>query len=96
MALFPHRANYVSELEGFEYYGEWLYRQIGCLGTRKFVDDLSLVKNIKNVMERKGILVFYPEARYANVGTSSKLPVSVAKLVKMLKVPVVTLNMKGN
>ena len=96
LALFPHRANYVSELEGFEYYGEWLYRQIGCLGTRKFVDDLSLVKNIKNVMERKGILVFYPEARYANVGTSSKLPVSVAKLVKMLKVPVVTLNMKGN
>ena len=96
LALFPHRANYVSELEGFEYYGEWLYRQIGCLGTRKFVDDLSLIKNIKNVMERKGILVFYPEARYANVGTGSKLPKSVAKLVKMLKVPVVTLNMKGN
>ena len=96
LALFPHRANYVSELEGFEYYGEWLYRQIGCLGTRKFVDDLSLIKNIKKVMDRKGILVFYPEARYANVGTSSKLPISVAKLVKMLKVPVVTLNMKGN
>ncbi|MBQ3512737.1 MAG: cytosine permease [Lachnospiraceae bacterium] len=96
LTLFPYRANYVSELEGFEYYGEWLYRQIGCLGTRKFVDDLSLIKNIKKVMERKGILVFYPEARYANVGTSSKLPMSVAKLVKMLKVPVVTLNMKGN
>lgn len=96
LALFPHRANYVSELEGFEYYGEWLYRQIGCLGTRKFVDDLSLIKNISNVMKRKGILVFYPEARYANVGTSSKLPVSVAKLIKVLKVPVITLNMKGN
>lgn len=96
LALFPYRANYVSELEGFEYYGEWLYRQAGCLGTRKFVDDLSLIKNIKKVLKRKGILVLYPEARYANVGTSSKLPLSVAKLVKMLKVPVVTLNMKGN
>lgn len=31
LALFPHRANCVSELEGFEYYGEWIYRQVGCL-----------------------------------------------------------------
>ena len=96
LALFPYRANYVSELEGFENFGEWIYRQAGCLGTRKFVDDMALIKNIKRVMERKGILVLYPEARYANVGTSSKLPMSVAKMVKLLKVPVVTLNMKGN
>lgn len=96
LALFPHRANYVSELEGFENYGEWMYRQAGCLGTRKFVDDMALIQNIKRIMDRKGILVLYPEARYANVGTASKLPLSVAKLVKFLKVPVVTLNMKGN
>ena len=94
--LFPHRANYVSELEGFENFGEWLYRQSGCLGTRKFVDDLALVKNICRVLGRGGILVLYPEARYANVGTNSKLPLAVAKLVKLCKVPVVTLNMKGN
>lgn len=96
LALFPRRANYVSELEGFEAFGEWYYRQAGCLGTRKFVDDFALIQNIRRVMERKGILVLYPEARYANVGTSSKLPLSVAKLVKLLKVPVVTLNMQGN
>lgn len=96
LALFPRRANYVSELEGFEAYGEWAYRHIGCLGTRKFVNDLALVKNIKRVIERKGILVLYPEARYANVGTSSKLPDSMAKLVKMLDVPVVVIDMKGN
>lgn len=96
LALFPYRANYISELEGFEYYGEWIYRQAGCLGTRKFVDDLALIKNIKRVLDRGNILVLYPEARYANVGTSSELPRSVAKLVKFLNVPVVTLNMKGN
>lgn len=96
LALFPHRANYVSELEGFENYGEWLYRQAGCLGTRKFVNDLALIKNIKKVMERRGILVLYPEARYANVGTSSKLPESVGKLAKMLDVPLVVLQMRGN
>ncbi|MGN0587440.1 MAG: hypothetical protein ACI4JF_09150 [Oscillospiraceae bacterium] len=96
LAVFPYRANYVSELEGFENYGEWLYRQAGCLGTRKFVNDIALIKNIKKVMERKGILIMYPEARYANVGTSSKLPESVGKLAKYLDVPLVTLNMRGN
>ena len=96
LAIFPHRANYVSELEGFEAFGEWPYRQIGCLGTRKFVNDLALVRNIKRVMDRKGILVLYPEARYANVGTHSVLPQSVGKLAKMLKVPVVVINMRGN
>ena len=62
LCLFPHRANYVSELEGFEYYGEWPYRQVGCLGTRKFVNDLALVRNIRRCMDRGGILVLYPEA----------------------------------
>ena len=96
LALFPHRANYISELEGFENYGEWLYRQVGCLGTRKFVNDLALVSNIRKVIKRKGILVFYPEARYANVGTSSEIPASVGKLAKLLKVPVVVINMHCN
>lgn len=96
LCLFPHRANYVSELEGFEHYGEWPYRQIGCLGTRKFVNDLALVRNIRRCMERGGILVLYPEARYANAGTSSSLPPSTAKLIRYLKVPVVTINMRGN
>ncbi|MDO5560888.1 MAG: hypothetical protein Q4F95_15005 [Oscillospiraceae bacterium] len=96
LALFPHRANYISELEGFEAYGEWLYRQAGCLGTRKFVNDIALIRNIRRVIARKGILAYYPEARYANAGTSSELPESVGKLVKLLKAPVVTINMKGN
>lgn len=96
LALFPYRANYVSELEGFEFFGEWLYRQIGCLGTRKFVNDIALVKNIKKVLDRKGILVIYPEARYANVGTNTDIPVSVSKMVKKFGVPVVGINMHGN
>ena len=96
LALFPYRANYISELEGFENFGEWLYRQAGCLGTRKFVNDIALVKNIKRVIDSGGILVLYPEARYANVGTSSELPESVGKLSKLLDVPLVTINMRGN
>ena len=96
LALMPYRANYISELEGFEAFGEWIYRQVGCIGTRKFINDMDLIRNIKRCMDRNGILVLYPEARYANVGTSSKLPESVDKLIKLLKVPVVAINMHGN
>ena len=48
------------------------------------------------MLNRGDIFVMYPEARYANVGTSSELPVSVGKLVKLMGVPLVTLNMHGN
>ena len=96
LLLFPHRANYISELEGFEAFGEWIYRQAGCLGTRKFINDVPLVRNIQRVMKRNGILVIYPEARYANVGTSWKIPRSTGQLCRLLNVPVVTVNMKGN
>jgi len=96
LCLAPYRANYISELEGFELYGEWIYRQMGCLGTRKFINDQALVKNIRKVIARGDIMVIYPSARYANVGTDSELPMSVAKMAKLLKVPVVTLNMQGN
>ncbi|MBR4557461.1 MAG: hypothetical protein IKO15_08270, partial [Clostridiales bacterium] len=92
----PYRANYISELEGFEAFGEWIYRQAGCLGTRKFINDQYLIKNIMKVIKRGDVMVIYPEARYANVGTNSHLTPSVAKLAKLLKVPVVTINMQGN
>ena len=96
LALMPYRANYISELEGFENFGEWIYRQVGCLGTRKFINDQALIRNIKKVIDRGDIMVIYPEARYANVGTNSHLTSSIAKLSKLLNVPVVTLNMHGN
>ena len=96
LCLAPYRANYISELEGFEWFGEGIYRQTGCLGTRKFINDQALLRNIRKVIARGDIMVIYPSARYANVGTDSELPMSVAKLARLLKVPVVTLNMQGN
>ena len=95
LVLKPFRANYISELEGFETWGDWLYRQVGCLGTRKFINDQCLIRNITRVIDRGDVMVIYPEARYANVGTNSHMTPSIAKLAKLLKVPVVTLNMQG-
>lgn len=44
LSVFPHRANYVSDVEGFAAYGKLLYRKIGCLAKRRFTSDISLIK----------------------------------------------------
>ncbi|PKK86860.1 MAG: hypothetical protein CVV63_03305, partial [Tenericutes bacterium HGW-Tenericutes-8] len=46
--------------------------------------------------ELKYICAIYPEARYSLIGTTAILPESLGKMVKMLKRPVVVLNMHGN
>jgi len=96
-ATHPYPVNNVMTLEGFNTYSEPLMRSLGVLGKRKFVLDLSLIKNIKYCLEKlKTIFVLFPEARYSLDGCTSFLTPSLGKLVKMLKVPVVTLSIHGN
>jgi len=96
-ALEPHRTNYISDVEGFAAFGAGLYRQIGCIAARRYAGDVSLVRNIQRVIERNGdIVVLYPEARHSNVGTSSTIPPSVGRLVKLLRVPVVIQRLYGS
>ncbi|MGD9887547.1 MAG: lysophospholipid acyltransferase family protein [Bacilli bacterium] len=95
-ALFPYRANYVVAIDGF-LINEWLLRQVGCICKRKFTQDLQLIKHMKYALDvNKTVLALYPEARYSYTGTNSVLPDSLGKLVKMLKVPVVTFIQHGN
>jgi hypothetical protein len=94
-AIFPHRANYVVAIDGF-WKREWLLRLIGCICKRKFTNDITLVRQLKYVIDRGDIAVIYPEARYSLCGTTAVLPESLGKLVKILKVPVVTLICHGH
>lgn len=93
----PEPVNNVMTLEGFNTYTEPLMRSLGVLGTRKFITDMHLVKNIKYCVDKlKTIFVLFPEARYSLDGCTSYLPDSLGKLVKVLKVPVVVLRIHGN
>ena len=95
MGTFPHRVNNVVSIDGY-YRRPWLMELIGCIGTRKYVTDLHLVKSIRKVLQRGDILSMYPEARYSPCGTTSFLPESIGKLIKMNKVPVVVVIHRGN
>lgn len=92
----PFRLNNVASVETFHDYPEWLFRRLGVIAKRKFIKDITLLKNIKYSLNKLGnVFCIYPEARYTLDGTTSFLPDALAKTLKFFKVPVVVLNMKG-
>ncbi len=97
-AVYPYkRANNVVAIDAIRDVGEWLMRKLGCIGKRKFVKDYNLIRNMKYCKSAYGdILCMYPEARYTLDGCKSYVPPSVAKLCKLLGIPVVVLKMSGN
>ena len=96
LALFPHRANYVSDMEGFAAFGNGLYRAVGCIGKRRYVPDYSVIKNIKHAIKKKSPVVIFPESRHSNVGTTSYILDNLGKLSKSLGIPVVTVSIHGS
>lgn len=95
IATFPHRVNTIATIDGY-YRRPFLMDWIGCLCKRKFTTDPTMVRSIRKVLKRGDILCMYPEARYSPDGTTAILPDSLAKLVKLQKVPVVVLLHHGN
>ena len=95
MAIWPHRANYVVAIDGF-IGREELLRQVGCICKRKFTNDITLVRQLKAVIDNGDVAMIYPEARYSLCGTTAVLPASLGKLCKLLKAPVVTLICHGH
>lgn len=94
-AIFPFRANYVVAIDGF-IKREWLLRSVGCIYKRKFTNDSTLVRHLRRVANNGDIVVLFPEARYLLCGTNAVLPDLLGKLVKFIKIPVVTLIMSGH
>ena len=93
--LYPRPFNIVSTLDGFV--GKtWLMRQVGCIPTLKYVNDLTLVRDILyTVRKLKSSVLMYPEAAYSLDGTATVLPDSLGKMVKVMKTPVVMIKTYG-
>jgi len=88
-------ANYVVAIDGF-IGRENLLRNVGCICKRKFTNDITLIRQLKRVIDMGNVAVIYPEARYSLCGTTAVLPESLGKLAKLLKVPLVTLICHGH
>jgi 1-acyl-sn-glycerol-3-phosphate acyltransferase len=93
--LYPRPFQIVCTLDGFVG-KEWLMRNLGCIPTRKFVTDMNLVKSMNYAFKTlKTSVLMYPEASYTFDGTATPLPESLAKCIKMLKIPVVMIRTYG-
>ena len=74
----------------------WMMRLIGCIPTRKFMMDVTLVRDMVYVVrELKSSILMFPEASYSFDGTQTPLPESLGKCLKLLKVPVVMIRTNG-
>ena len=92
--LYPRVFNIVCTNDGFV--GKnWLMRQIGCINTPKFINDPTLVRKLLKQIKKKSSILMYPEASYSFDGTATPLPYAVSKLVRLLKVDVVTIISNG-
>lgn len=85
----------VTTLDGFV--GKaWLMRLIGCISTKKFINDVALVRDMRyTVKDLNASIIMYPEASYSFDGTATMLPESLGKCLKLLGVPVVMIRTEG-
>ena len=93
--LYPRPFNIVCTSDGLVG-KEWLMRSLGCIPTNKFVPDLNLVRDMIYATKKlKSSVLMYPEAGYSFDGTTTLLPESLGKCVKLLGVPLVMIRTYG-
>jgi len=73
-----------------------LMRWIGCIPTRKFIVDMTLVKDMRYAFEKlNSSILMFPEASYSFDGSETPLPESLGKFIKIMKIPVVMIFTEG-
>lgn len=93
--LYPRRYNIICTDDGFVG-KKWLMKRLGCIPTRKFATDMTLVRNMKKMIQNhNSSILMYPEAGYSFDGTSTILPSHLSKCLKFLKVPVIMIKTEG-
>ena len=72
-----------------------IFSIVNFIPKKKFVSDIKAIKQIIRISKNGGIIGIFPEGRRCWDGKTVKISPATFKLVKMLKIPVVTANIKG-
>ena len=93
--MYPKPFNIVATTDAF-FGKDWLMRQIGCIPTKKFCTDTTLVRDILHTVKKlKSNVIMFPEAGYTLDGTTTTLSDTLGKCVKMLGIPFVMIKTYG-
>lgn len=93
-ALIPYRCNFVGAINN-RIGRKKLFDKLGVLTKRQFTASMQLVRDIKALFDKKGVVIMYPEARLSADGRLSGIPQSVAKLIKLCNVNTVAVRNEG-
>ena len=94
--FYPKKLGIVTSVDAMTGILGKLMRLLGCTPTHKYVADMSLIKDIKYMLEKnKTSVLMYPEAGYSFDGCATTLPRNLGILMKRLGVPVVTVITQG-
>jgi len=93
--LYPRRYGIVTTTDAFVGM-ELILKLIGCIPTRKYVNDITLIRDMEFMLKkRRSSVLMYPEAGYSMDGTGTPLPRKMGVLLKKLGVPVVMIKTEG-
>ena len=74
----------------------WILRLVGCIPTRKYITDVNLIRDMRYTLkELKENVLMFPEACYTFDGSTTPLPESLGKCLKVLGMPVVMIYADG-
>ena len=94
--FYPRKLGFVTAVDGMTGILGKAMRLLGCTPTHKFVSDMTLIKDIRYMLEEnKTSVVMYPEASYSFDGCATTMPKHLGVLMKRLGVPVVTVITQG-
>lgn len=95
MSMYPTCASFVISVTQM---AQWpsAIKYMGVLPKKQFTVDTSLIRDIKYILSKGRPVVIYPEAKLSVVGTPNPIKPAIAKLVRLLKVPLVTVKFNGN
>lgn len=94
--FYPRRMGIVTSVDAMSGILGKLMRWLGCTPTHKYVSDITLINDIKYMLEKnKTSVLMYPEAGYSFDGRTTTLQRGLGVLMKRLGVPVVTVITQG-
>ena len=94
--FYPRKLGIVTSVDAMTGILGKLMRLLGCVPTHKYVTDLTLIKDIRYMLERnKTSVLMYPEAGYSFEGCATTMPRHLGVVLKRLGVTAVTVITQG-
>ena len=96
LAFFPIRLNHVVGYnEFFRSHLKFIMKVMQCIPKRNFTSDIHAVKEMMRVLDKKGVLMLYPEGMSSISGANQPVALGSGKFIKHCKVPVLFTKIEG-